>query len=97
MELLREWFVWGESDLFFYGICIIIIAALLPWKPEKSQKNKCVIAVCLAIYAVCELVVTFWFQNWFCAYICLFSGGIAFSIAVGRTAKIAWLKLLNKK
>lgn len=97
MELLREWFLWGESDLFFYGICMIIVAAFLPWKYGKDRKNYRIIAASFTIYFVCELTVTFWFQNWFRAYICLFLGGAAFSTGIGRTAKMIWLKFLCRK
>lgn len=38
MELLREWFIWGESDLFIYGVIIIVIAAFSPLKLEKMRK-----------------------------------------------------------
>ncbi len=95
MELLREWFVWGESDLFFYGIGIIVVTMLLPWAQKKSRKNYGIIVSCLIVYGVCELIVTFWFQNWLRAYICLFVGGIALSIAIGRIIKIVWIKVLN--
>ncbi len=96
MELLREWFLWGESDLFFYGIGIIIISGLFPLNPKK-QKNYWIIGCCLMVYVVCELVVTFWFRNWLFAYICLFVGGIALSIALGRIIKMVWKKALEHR
>ena len=39
MELLREWFIWGESDLFIYGVIIIVIAAFFPLRLEKIGKT----------------------------------------------------------
>ena len=30
MELLREWYLWGESDLFLYGVIIIALSAIAP-------------------------------------------------------------------
>lgn len=96
MELLREWFLWGESDLFFYGIGIIAISGLLPLNPKK-QKNYWIIGGCFIVYVVCELVVTFWFRNWLFAFICLFVGGIALSIALGRIIKIVWKKALEHR
>lgn len=93
MELMKEWFLWGESDLFFYGIGVIIISGLLP-----QQKNNWITGGCFAVYAVCELVVTFRFQNWLFAYICLFAGGIALSIGVGRMIRtMVSFWLLHKK
>ena len=97
MELLREWFVWGQSDLFFYGVIIIAVAALLPLRAEKQRWDRILITACLMVYVVCELVVTFWSQNWARGYLCLFLGGIAFSIAVGRLFKMAWIKFLMDK
>lgn len=97
MELFREWFIWGESDLLIYGVIIIVIAAFFPLRHEKRRKNRIIIAVCLAIYAMCELVVTFWFQNWLRAFVCLFLGGIALSIAVGRIVKMVWVRYIAKK
>ena len=32
MEIFREWFVWGESDLFFPGVILLLIFVLLPWR-----------------------------------------------------------------
>ena len=40
MELLREWFIWGESDLFIFGVIIIVIAAFFPLRLEKKRKNR---------------------------------------------------------
>lgn len=97
MELLREWLVWGESDLFFYGIGLIVISAFLPWKANKSLKNYLIIAACIIVYGICELVVTFWFQNWLRGYICLFVGGTTLSIAIGRFIKMIWKKLFRKE
>ena len=51
MELLREWFMWGESDLFIFGVIIIVIAAFFPLRLEKNRKNRIIIVACLAIYA----------------------------------------------
>ena len=39
MELLRGWFIWGESDLFIFGVIIIVIAAFFPLRLEKNRKT----------------------------------------------------------
>ena len=97
MELLREWFIWGESDLFIFGVIIIVIAAFFPLRLEKNRKKLIKIVAFLAIYDMSEIFVKFWFQNRLRAYVCLFLGGIAFSIAAGRIAKMVWVKYLVNK
>ena len=96
MQLLREWFIWGESDLFFYGIAIILLSALFPWKGEKPRRHVLIILICLAVYVGSELVVTFWWHNWLYAYLCLFLGGIGFSIALGRLIRLCWVKVRRR-
>lgn len=86
MELAKEWFLWGESDLFIYGIILTVFAAVFS-KTENKVKNLKLLILCLSIYAVCELVVTFWFHNWTVGYISLFMGGTALSLALGRIIK----------
>lgn len=97
MELLREWFLWGESDLFFLGVGILILSMLFPWAQNKNRKNGWIIAGCMVVYGICELVVTFFFQNWLRAYLCLFVGGIALSIALGRIIKAIWKRAFVRK
>ncbi|MCD8054447.1 MAG: hypothetical protein LUF00_10525 [Lachnospiraceae bacterium] len=92
MLLLREWFVWGESDLFIYGVLMIVVSALLPFHRENVKDNYNFIATCLAIYAICEVVVTLGPPNWTLLIICLFAGGIALSIALGRIVRMVWAK-----
>ena len=93
MEILKEWFVWGESDLFLYGIGIVIFSALLPCREAAKRKNCGMIACLLVIYAICESVVTLWPQNWFYGFLCLFLGGIALSAAIGRILRMAWQRI----
>lgn len=94
MELLREWFWWGESDLFFLGIGLIVFSALVPWK--KNRANYMIIAACFALYALCEFEVTFDFNNWLLGYICLFLGGAVLSAALGRIIRMIWNKFFVK-
>lgn len=94
MELLREWFWWGESDLFFLGIGLIVISALVPWK--KNRANYVIIAACFALYVLCELEVTFDFKNWLLGYTCFFLGGAALSAALGRIIRMIWIKFFVK-
>ena len=96
MELAKEWFLWGESDLFIYGMILIAFSAIFS-KTENKSKNIRTIILCLIIYAICELIVTFWFHNWTLAYISLFTGGIALSLALGRIIKTALVYVSRKK
>ena len=95
MELAKEWFLWGESDLFIYGIRLIVFAAIFS-RTENKVKNRRNIIICLIIYALCELIVTFWFHNWTVGYISLFIGGIALSMALGRIIKTILSRVLRK-
>lgn len=95
MELLREWFLPGESDLLFYGLSIIVIAALFPME-QAGKKSLRTILICLAGYAVCEAVVSLWWQNWVIAYCCLFLGGMLLAVAVGRLLRYGFCKLRRK-
>ncbi len=97
MEILREWFLWGESDLFFYGMIIILIAVLFPWRYEKQQKHYLIIILCLITYGISEWVVTCWSKSWLLAFLFLFIGGIALSIAIGRILKFLWSKMIIKR
>lgn len=40
MELAKEWFLWGESDLFIYGIILIVFAAIFSRTENKVKKSK---------------------------------------------------------
>lgn len=95
MELAKEWFLWGESDLFIYGIILIVFVAIFS-RTENKVKNRRNIIICLIIYALCELIVTFWFHNWIVGYISLFIGGIALSLALGRIIKTILSRALRK-
>lgn len=96
MELAKEWFLWGESDLFIYGMILIVFAAIFS-KTENKAKNLRMIILCLIIYAICELIVTFLFHNWTLGYISLFIGGVALSLALGRMIKTALVYVSRNK
>ena len=96
MELLREWYLWGESDLLPYGVIIILLAAMSPGmsRPHSSRLT----AGCLIVYGICELVVTFYaHHNWTLGFLCLFAGGAALSVAIGRLIRLAWTNLRAKR
>ena len=40
MEIFKEWFVWGKSDLCFPGVIRLLIFVLQPWREgEKKRKE----------------------------------------------------------
>ena len=91
MELLAEFF---ESDLLYIGIGIALFSALLPWK--NAKRNYSITAICLTLYAIAELTVSVLTTNNLAVILSLFLGSIALSAAVGRIAKLIWLKLKKK-
>ena len=82
MEIFKEWFVWGESDLFFPGVILLLIFVLLPWREGEKKRN--------AIYWVCETIVSYYPPGGALQYILLFVGGIALAITYGRVIRCVW-------
>ena len=37
LTILPEWFRWGESDLFWVGIALVIIGVVLPFHKESQS------------------------------------------------------------
>lgn len=91
MTIFCEWFIPGESDLLLIGICIALIACCLPWRGD-NRSNACFLAICLAIYTVCELVPE---RNYLASLLALLIGGFALSVFIGRG--IRWLLRLSQK
>ena len=56
MEIFRAWFVWGESDLFFPGVILLLIFVLLPWREGEKKRNAILIICSVVVYWVCESV-----------------------------------------
>lgn len=87
MQLLQICFSPG-SGVLPYSAAILVIALLLPWRDDKQ--NYRLIAGCLAVYVLSELVVTFGLFTWSWMYGCLFVGGAALSVGLGRLMKSIW-------
>ena len=90
MEIFKEWFVWGESDLFFPGVILLLIFVLLPWREGEKKRNAIVIICAMVIYWVCETIVSYYPPGGAFQYILLFVGGIALAITYGRVIRCVW-------
>ncbi len=101
MEILMEWFHYGESDLFFIGISIIVVSALLPVNRNKLKSSWFRVLTYFAIYAVSEVVGSLFSRyisiSWTVLYLLLFIGGTALSITVGRTFRLLLTHFLGTK
>ena len=78
MEIFRAWFVWGESDLFFPGVILLLIFVLLPWREGETghvtgKAPVSALKVVLTLLAVSAAV-----------------GGIALAITYGRVICCVW-------
>ena len=76
MEIFRAWFVWGESDLFFPGVILLLIFVLLPWREGEKKRNaigRQVVDI-VANYAPVSGII----------------GGIALAITYGRVIRCVW-------
>ena len=91
MQIFKEWFFWQESDLFFFGIGIILICILLPWK--KNRKNYAIILICFLAYILSELAAALPKTDMLGAILSIFAGGIGISIAIGRCIRLIFHKL----
>lgn len=93
MGIFEEFFI--DSDLLLFGIAVVLIALLIPVRKDKIKANIFVTAICLIVYLLAELIGYLYGHAYFVAFFCLFTGGIAFSVFVGRGIKLL-ISLLNK-
>lgn len=90
MEIFQEWFVWGESDLAYFGVGILALFILLPWRENQRKQNGVFIAVTLVVYGICEGIVSYARPSWGVGYVLLFVGGVALAMALGRVVRMIW-------
>ena len=90
MEIFRAWVVWGESDLFFPGVILLLIFVLLPWREGEKKRNAILIICSVVVYWVCETVVSYYPPGGALQYLLLFVGGIALAITYGRVIRCVW-------
>lgn len=92
MTILAEWFHYGESDLFFIGIAIIVVSILFPVYRNKMKNSWFRVLIYFAIYAISEVVASFIWKyisiSWTVIFLLLFIGGASLSITVGRTIRL---------
>lgn len=92
MEILQEWFLPGESDLLGIGLVLILISALIPWEKAKHRGNWFLLG-CALIYCLSEVFMAFLGANYSVAFLALFVGGAALSLALGGVLRKGVLAL----
>lgn len=90
MEIFQEWFVWGESDLAYFGVGILLLFILLPWREYQKKQNGILIAGAFVVYAICEGIVSYACPSGVWEYVFLFVGGAALAVALGRVIRMIW-------
>lgn len=96
MEILREWFLPGESDLLGAAILLIAFAALAPWEKTRQWSGWFIVG-CVLIYGGCEALAAFWGQSYGVAFFALFLGGGALCLAIGSLLRKGVLALWKRR
>ncbi len=94
MTILREWFVWGESDLLPYGLLMIVMSYFLASRCQPKTQLK-MAAVCLVIFLLSAILIEV-VASWGWQYLFLFAGGFAFCLLVGTMVRYLWQMVKNK-
>ncbi len=88
-KILTEWFVWGESDLLFKGIVIMLIAFLLPVTEYYTIKKRAKISVvCIGVYVVSEIIMSYLVDDFFSVILLLFIGGGVLNFGIGGLLRV---------
>ena len=85
--ILEEWFHWGESDLFFVGIGLILAGVLLPFHKESPKRHLFRALALIGIYLLAELALSFLPRSYMSELALLFLGGGCLSIGCGRLVR----------
>ena len=84
LNVFPEWFIYGESDLFFFGVGLILVGILLPWRRETQKRHITWMVVLFAAYLASEAVLHFLPGNYMAEFAMVFLGGGCLAVAVGR-------------
>ncbi len=95
LNVFPEWFIYGESDLFFFGVGLILVGFLLPWRRETQKRHITWMVVLFAAYLASEAVLHFLPGNYMAEFAMVFLGGGCLAVAAGRL--IRWLYVLLRK
>lgn len=87
LDVLSEWVSDGQMDLLVFGILVFISAVYLKWNRRHNRLHWGITFAALLVYAICELVMDAVPGRYGPELICLFLGGTAFFIGVGRFVK----------
>lgn len=92
-QVIDKWFHWGTGSLFFLGIAIIVVAAVVPWDPYAKRQHLLVVFTLLALYLLSEIVALATARSPFVHLLFLMIGGVSLSIAVGRLIRMGISRL----
>ncbi len=84
LNVFPEWFIYGESDLFLFGIGLFLVGVLLPWRRETQKRHLIRMAVLFAVYLASEAVLTFLHGSYLAELLLVFLGGGCLAVAAGR-------------
>ena len=87
LSILPEWFRWGESDLFWIGIALIIIGVVLPFHKESQAGHLFRALALLAVYAAAELALAKLPGTYLSELLMLFIGGGCLAVGCGRLVR----------
>lgn len=96
-KILTEWFIWGESDLFFKGIFIMLIAFLLPVTEYYTIKKRAKISVvCIGVYVVSEIIMSYLVNDFFSVILLLLIGGGVLTFGIGGLLRVLAEEIKHK-
>lgn len=84
LNVFPEWFIYGESDLFFFGIGLLLVGILLPWRRETQKLHLTWMAVLFAVYLASEAVLALLPGSYLAELLLVFLGGGCLAVAAGR-------------
>lgn len=87
LDVLTEWLTSGQMDLLIFGILILLFAICVRWNRRHNRLNWWITFISLVIYGICELVMDAVPGRYGPELVCLFLGGTAFFVGVGRFLK----------
>ena len=84
LNVFPEWFLYGESDLFFFGIGLLLVGLLLPWHKETQKRHLIRMATLLAVYLAAEALLALLPGSYLAEILLVLLGGGCLAVAAGR-------------
>ena len=89
LNIFPEWFIPGESDLFWVGIILVVVGAVFPFHKESQRGHLFRALALLAVYALAEAALHFLPGNYMAEIAMVFLGGTCLAVGCGRL--IRWV------